>query len=326
MTIDPHHRRAPGLRTASGARTRFGARTAPGARTRFGARIAPGARTTLGVLGVLGLAACWSSAAPPPSPAPATAGSTAAPPAPPPVSEAALAAARQRAQTLFAAQFAAALAGDREALVATFSPSAILLAHSDHPARDSVTDEWLTLTPSMQITANSAATFAARGDERAVWLVAEITLDEVGWTNQVSKTVLRISELATAKAGWKVIAAAVGETGSPDGYPSGATMPGKTAPGPLAGLVGHPEALLAALGDDTIVLGPRATDVVGVGAPARAALTAAPLAAISGEVREVRTGDLGFLQAHLADGTSLFLVATFRGAAAHVVLVHVLST
>jgi hypothetical protein len=172
---------------------------------------------------------------------------------------------------------------------------------------------------------------AAGGDDRAVWFVAQVTLDARGASELhgegTDKTVLRVSEVATAAAGWKVVAAAVGVARAPDGYANIATMPGHTVPGPLASLVGDRGALTAALGDDTIALGPSPGDRIAIGAAARAAIAAWPpkLLAIDGEVREVRTGDVGFLQAHLADGPSLLVVATFRGPTPHVVLVHVLS-
>jgi hypothetical protein len=271
--------------------------------------------------------------------APAAAGGDAAPAAPvrgdastaEPSPAATLAAARTRAQALFEAQLAAARAGDRAGLIATFDGHAVLLAHSDHLASDTVTAEWLSLTPSMQITAMSDVVFAAGGGDRAVWLVAQITLDERGASElhaeAASKTVLRISELATAAAGWKVVAVAVGVARVSDGYANIATMPQHTVPGPLTSLVGQLDAFTAAMADDTIALGPGPGDRIAIGAAARAAIAAWPpnLLAIDGEVREVRAGDVGFLQAHLADGPSLLVVATFRGRTPHVVLVHVLS-
>jgi hypothetical protein len=220
---------------------------------------------------------------------------------------------RERARRLLDAQLSALSSADGtdDALVATFARDAVALV----PDARAVADPTIGLraaiarvSPHATLKSAKVGTFAAGGNDEALWWSAELELTQLDAEPEQKASVatkrVRITELATAEAGWKVIAAAATEATTP--MPSKAApepIAGATDPGPLAALLAAPAALDQAIRADAAVavFGTDAKETA-IGPAAAHALLAAWKAlalSIEGKPREVHSKTWGYVQANV---------------------------
>jgi hypothetical protein len=252
----------------------------------------------------LALGACWQGA-PAPTPTPVKP----VPPQPP--------SATAHARQIITAQLAAIQASDHSALAATFAPGAVIMSTDDIESVDEYRGQ--ALEPGGEV-----ARLVADGSPRAIWFDAELTIH-----GRYGDFPARATELATADAGWKVVAAAITQLRPYQPSQSDRAIERPTAAGPLTHLVldGAPSPL--AVGSLASEIGVGSTDALPI--IAAFAQRHPTLGAIV--PREVRTADYGFVQmdatievggAHEHVLAQLFAIPTARDGW-HVVLVHYLA-
>lgn len=215
-----------------------------------------------------------------------------APPRPAPVDPAA------RATELLERQIAALEQAEPEdaSFRATFDPDAVLLVPDPRlvkePARafrDAITQR----APHEQDSAISFRDLAASGTEHALWLTAVLAIKHDGTTYEV-----RVTELATAASGWKVVAAAFTLASEPSaGRDAPRPFGNHTEPGALTALVAEPAQLAGALAREAVVIG--FTDRL-QGAAAKEAVARLPRMVVDGKPREVHGTGWGYTIAQLA--------------------------
>lgn len=160
----------------------------------------------------------------------------------------------ERAKQIVAAQVAA-LEKDDAAIAATFDPAAIVLVPDPRPARDPLIGLRAAITrmaPTTSLKSVSGTVRDAGGNAGAVWWTADLVAVREDGTSTV-----RVTELATADAGWKVAAAAFSEeTGIRGRAKPLKPFEGANAAGPLTPLVADPAKLAIALASDAQVITP----------------------------------------------------------------------
>jgi hypothetical protein len=188
----------------------------------------------------------------------------------------------------------------------TFAPDATLLVPDPRSrSRPALEDAIRRTSPHEQLRGAKLQKVVAGGDDHAVWVSAELSLSiwsaEPGTPAHLTTRELRVTELLTADAGWKVVAAAFSEAHDPTMEKSpGAPIAGATEAGPLTALLAAPDKLAAALDKSAAVYG-TARDERGYGAAApklvagwsKLALT------IGGTPREARGEHVGFAIAYV---------------------------
>ena len=210
-----------------------------------------------------------------------------------------------RAKQLADAQITALHGLDQAALSGTFSKDAVILASGagHETSDDMLAQTFAQLSPHDTLKDVSASGLVAGGNDDAVWWFENVTIEkhnaEPGEKPSDVTTSMRVTELATAASGWKVVAAAAGASGSAR-QPGGVfPIPDATSPGPLAALLADPAQLAAALAPDAVAVG--YDDKVGAGADkARAVVTAWPKGMTVTDAREVRDAKSGFVQANVS--------------------------
>ena len=206
------------------------------------------ARRTLLVLVVT---ACSDGAAAPPPP---SASSTA--PAPPTAD-------RTRATTILKAQVASLRSGDA-ALVASFAADAVVLvpdARAAHGETTGLREAIARLGPHDTLKDIRLGKVVADATPAAVWWSAELTMvaesREPESSPHKTETTLRVTELATADSGWKVVAGAFAAAARPENRadPDEIDTASTTAAGPLTPLLADPAKLELALAPRAVVFG-----------------------------------------------------------------------
>lgn len=151
-----------------------------------------------------------------------------------------------------------ALRTDEAAVLATFAPDAVVLVPNPREVSEpnsGLREALARLPPSATLADVTVDKLVAGGNAEAIWLTAELTLvhgDDV-------KTV-RVTELATADRGWKVVVGAFSEPNTVTGRKHG---PGPlafgTPAGPLTAMLVDPSKLGVALAADptVTVIGPK---------------------------------------------------------------------
>jgi len=151
----------------------------------------------------------------------------------------------QRAKAIVDAQVAAMVKGDMVAEGATFESNAILLLPFRAAAVKDVDFEFELLgSPHSSLTKLRVVSTIAGGTSTAVWWTAELDAtiynhepEETPRTNRVR---WRLTELATAGSGWKVVAAAIDSPVPEPSERKPGQIPEPTDPGPLAPLLADP--------------------------------------------------------------------------------------
>ena len=167
---------------------------------------------------------------------------------------------RSRASHVLDAQIGG-LKGDPAKLVATFAADATLLVPDPRsPSSPSIEDAIRRTSPHDTLRGVKIDKQVVGGDDSAVWVSAELSLsiwrDEPGTKAHLETRAVRVTELLTAEAGWKVVAAAFSEPHDPTMEKNGgAPLTGATDPGPLSALLATPDKLAAALAKDATVFG-----------------------------------------------------------------------
>ncbi len=167
---------------------------------------------------------------------------------------------QERAKALLDLQAKAISDRDQAALDATFVPEVIALVPDPRAiVTRSDIDSIRRTSPHESLNWAKFTKIVAGGDANAVWISAELEVDgaggEPGFGTHRFRRHLRVTELATADRGWKVVAAAFTEPSSPRevGDPA-PEMPAKAdKPTALADLLAAPAKLEAALGKDPSV-------------------------------------------------------------------------
>lgn len=169
---------------------------------------------------------------------------------------------QQRAKALLDIQAKAINDNDQAALDATLMHDVIVLVPNPRPIVANADIAAIRRTsPHESLNSAKVVKVVAGGDANAVWLSAELVLDGGGTepeeTFQHWVKPLRVTELMTADAGWKVVVAAFTEPGAPTAHgdrEAEPEMPGATAkPTALADLLASPAKLDVALGKDASV-------------------------------------------------------------------------
>ena len=199
-----------------------------------------------------------------------------------------------RGKQLLDAQVAALLKDDA-AMTATFDAEAVVLVpdprkvSEDIGLRAAITR----LAPSAELKSVTADKIIVGGNVDALWLTAELTV-----TQATSTTRVRVTELATSAAGWKVVAGAFTETSTPSMRRTGdGDVKGATDAGPLTPLLTDPAQLGGKLVGDAVVFGPNER---ADGADAAKQLLAGWTSfALEGKPREVRGPTWGFALGHI---------------------------
>jgi hypothetical protein len=221
------------------------------------------------------------------------------------------------ARQILMEQFAAARRGDDPALRKTFDPDAVILAADSYRSTALTSAQWLH-TPVERVGSLTDIEIHADGNVDAVWLIAQfaITVEHV-------TQVYRVSEVATAASGWRVVAAAL--AGVPK-YPwpevTLTHMEGATPRGPLVGLVEHDHRQRSGTATKMIFAGAIDEDRILADGRTTFLWWANLEPFFRGEVREVSTGGIRFLQARLKAGTQLLIVAAEVEGGSKVVLAH----
>jgi len=191
-------------------------------------------------------------------------GSARAPAPADPAAPAARASGVERASTILTSQLAAIRNGNDPDLVATFSSDAIVLVPDPRAARGETTglrEAIARLSPHATLKKISATKVVANANASAVWWSAECSItsdDHEPETKAHSETTtIRITEIATADAGWKVVAAAFAEVRSAEAAADNSPIDDKstTKTGPLTPLAGDVTQLDAHLASSAVVFG-----------------------------------------------------------------------
>jgi hypothetical protein len=230
-----------------------------------------------------------------------------------------------RARELFLTQIAAARRGDDNALRETFSPESIVLTSDSLPAAALSSEQWLH-APVAQLASLSEIVIKANGNADAIWLVAQFAIVVSGERGK-STIVMRVSEVATATSGWRVVAAGVAEVRPASAWsePRHSHIAGATPRGKIAWLVDHSRRLAAQIAGDVIVAGPTDAEPPSDSGSAQLIRWGMREVPLHGEVREVSTGGIEFLEARLANGTQLVFVAIPNRGTPEIVMAHVFS-
>ena len=183
-------------------------------------------------------------------------GSASVKPAPAPKAD------QKHASMIMDAQVAALLNADNDALVATFTSDSVVLVPTPRAAHAETTGLLAAiaqLDPHDKLKTAKVTKLVAGSSESAVWWSAEVsfTADSLEASSGTTSTNIRLTELATADSGWKVVAAAFAAIKPPralaDGDPidAGST----TKAGPLTALATNAEKLDASLASSVVVFG-----------------------------------------------------------------------
>ena len=167
---------------------------------------------------------------------------------------------QQRAKTLIDLQAKAIDDRDEATLYATFTKDAVILVPDPRPmTRGDQIDAIRRTNPHESLNSAKVKKRVAGGDANAVWLDAELAIDlagtEPGFGSHREVKLLRVTELLTADAGWKVVAAAFSEPGPVEDAQGTPEPIGNVwdKPTELAQLLASPVKLDAALGKDASV-------------------------------------------------------------------------
>lgn len=209
-----------------------------------------------------------------------------------------------RATTVLNAQVASLRSGDA-ALVDSFAADAVVLvpdARAAHGETTGLRDAIARLNPHDTLKDVKVARLVAGGNASAVWWSAElqvsVTAQEPGSTARATETTLRVTELATADAHWKVVAAAFAPVAKPENRadPDELDAASTTAPGPLTPLLADPAKLDAALAPHAVVFGTDKPEAAWDVAAGHALLKGWGKLALStnGKPRELHGKDWGF--------------------------------
>lgn len=213
-----------------------------------------------------------------------------------------------RAKTIVDAQFAAITKNDDAAMRATFDKTAVLQGlMPDNAIEDSsgYQQAFMNGSPHTAFKKARLGAIVAGGNDKIVWFTAEMAIT---WRNDVQgergrgTTTLRLTEVATADAGWKVVAAVMDK---PQPKPESRTeyvaaIVGANERGALTELAVSPTKLEAAFTKDAraILIG-TAKRERGIGPAAKKLARSWSKLALSlnGTPREVRTKDWGWVAA-----------------------------
>ncbi len=167
---------------------------------------------------------------------------------------------QQRARALIDLQAKAIDDRNEEVLYATFTQDAVILVPDPRPmTRGDQIDAIRRTSPHESLNSAKVGKLVAGGDANAVWLDAELAIDvagaEPGYGMHREVKMLRVTELATADTGWKVVAAAFSEPGTvTEARQPPSPIEGKSEPPTaLSDLLASPVKLEAALGKDASV-------------------------------------------------------------------------
>jgi hypothetical protein len=181
-------------------------------------------------------------------------------------------------------------------LLATFDPDAVLLVPDarlvNDPTlgfRDAITQR----APHETVTQVSFSDLVAGGNDSAVWFTAILAVKQDSATYAI-----RVTELATADAGWKIAAAAFTVGSNPSaGRDAPRQFGNDTDAGPLTGLLLDPAQLADRLAPDASVVS--YTDRL-QGAAAKEVVAKLPAMTLDGRPREVRGTRWGYTIAQLS--------------------------
>lgn len=191
--------------------------------------------------------------------------------------------------------------GSPDAVKKTFTDDAVVFTKGKATTVDIVTFFGLADggPDGMKAEKATIAKLLAGGNSDAIWFYAEVAVKWKTPAGGKESSTTRVIEVATAADQWKVVAAAFGEGGELAAMASNREIENATAAdGPLAKLLGAPDAAAAKLAPDAIVVGPT-TAVQGKGArDALASWKLEPMHVFK-RAREVRTATWGFAQANL---------------------------
>ncbi len=167
---------------------------------------------------------------------------------------------QQRAKALIDLQAKAIDDRNEEVLYATFTQDAVILVPDPRPmTRGEQIDAIRRTSPHESLNSAKVTKLVAGGDPNAIWLDAELVIDvagvEPGFGMSREVKSLRVTELATADTGWKVVAAAFSEPGSVEEaqWPPSLIEGKSEPPTELSELLASPVKLEAALGKDASV-------------------------------------------------------------------------
>jgi len=168
----------------------------------------------------------------------------------------------ERATTIINAQLDALKNAREPALVDTFAKDAVVLVPTPRLAHGETTGlpaAIARLAPHDTLKSATVSKLVADSNASAVWWSAEVELvaSSLESATHTTKTTIRVTELATADAGWKVVAGAFAELTAPrmlaDADPIDEAS--TTAAGPLTPLAGDIAKLDAALAPKATVFG-----------------------------------------------------------------------
>jgi len=168
----------------------------------------------------------------------------------------------ERATTIMNAQLGALKNSQESALVDTFAKDAVVLVPTPRLAHGETTGlpaAIARLSPHDTLKSATVTKLVAGSTASAVWWSAEVNLvaDSLEAATHATNTTIRVTELATADANWKVVAGAFAEITAPrmladsDPIDDAST----TAVGPLTPLAADVAKLDAALGSKVTVFG-----------------------------------------------------------------------
>lgn len=166
-----------------------------------------------------------------------------------------------RATTIMNAQLGALRNAQEAALVDTFTPDAVVLVPGPRLAHGETTGlraAIARLTPHDTLKTATVTKLVAGSTPSAVWWAAEVDLVADSLESpDPTKTTIRVTELATAETGWKVVAGAFGEVTPPrmKSTPSSVDDSSATPPGPLTSLAADLAKLDASLASKATLLG-----------------------------------------------------------------------
>jgi len=200
------------------------------------------------------------------------------PPSPPPPDTMS---ADARAYKILDAQLAALRAGG-DAIVPTFAPDAIVLVPDARAAKTApmLRDAIVRTSPHEQVADIKIVKLVAGQRDGAVWWSGELAITMTGGEPQTGQSGgaahVRVTELATVDADWKVVAAAFSEPSKPSMQRAAPdSIPSTTDAGPISALAANAKQLDAALADDpSLAVFGTDPDEVGYGKAAAHALVA----------------------------------------------------
>jgi len=160
-----------------------------------------------------------------------------------------------RAKAILDAQIAAIKSGDEAALTGTFSSDAIVLVPDPRSAQAKTTglrEAIARLAPGEALKSFTVTKVVANANASAVWWSAECSV-----TSTKATTTIRLTELATADASWKVVAGAFAEVRPAEAAADASPIEDKstTAAGPLTPLSGDAAQLDSHVASSAVVFG-----------------------------------------------------------------------